>query len=106
MAAARHGGDCVAIEVSDTGAAIPEERQEAIFEPFVQLDRSLTSTTEGVGLGLTISRDLARGMSGDLTVRSTVGEGNRFTLVLPEGVPDEHVVMLRSAETRAVGPRP
>ena len=106
LAAARHGGDCVAIEVSDTGAAIPEERQEAIFEPFVQLDRSLTSTTEGVGLGLTISRDLARGMSGDLMVRSTVGEGNRFTLVLPEGVPDELVAMLRSAETRAVGPRP
>jgi signal transduction histidine kinase len=54
-----------------------------IFEPFVQLDRRLNQPREGVGLGLTISRDLARAMGGDLTVDSTLGVGSTFTLVLP-----------------------
>jgi PAS domain S-box-containing protein len=69
--------------VSDTGSGIPEEQQASIFEPFVQLGRSLTSGHEGTGLGLAISRDLARGMGGDLSVESTVGVGSTFTLSLP-----------------------
>jgi signal transduction histidine kinase len=54
-----------------------------IFEPFVQLDRSLTSTKEGSGLGLAISRDLARAMGGDLLAESVVGRGSTFILTLP-----------------------
>ena len=73
----------VAISVTDTGAGIAEDALERIFEPFVQLDRTLTSLHEGLGLGLSISRDLARGMGGDLTVESRQGEGARFTLSLP-----------------------
>jgi signal transduction histidine kinase len=96
--------DCVAIVVEDTGPGIPADRQESIFEPFVQLDRSLTNTTEGVGLGLAISRDLARGMSGDLTVSSAAGDGSCFTLVLPAGTLDERVQMLRTAENEAIRP--
>lgn len=69
--------------VSDTGRGVPPEKQESIFEPFVQLGRSLSSAHEGMGLGLSISRDLARAMSGDLTVSSKKGEGSTFTLTLP-----------------------
>jgi len=71
------------VEVSDTGPGIPEEKHESIFDPFVQLGRSLTSSQEGAGLGLAISRDLARAMNGDVTVQSTPGEGATFTLRLP-----------------------
>ena len=73
----------VMIEVLDTGVGISAEKLQRVFEPFVQLDQSLTRSREGVGLGLAISRDLARGMGGDLTVRSAQGEGSAFTLVLP-----------------------
>ena len=71
------------IEVIDTGAGIPPEELGAIFEPFVQLGRSLSSAHEGTGLGLAISRELARAMDGELTVSSKVGSGSTFTLSLP-----------------------
>jgi PAS domain S-box-containing protein len=73
------------ISVIDTGMGIPRGKLDAIFEPFVQLGRSLSSAHEGTGLGLAISRDLARAMNGDLTVSSTVGSGSTFTLSLPRG---------------------
>ncbi|MGH7649371.1 MAG: ATP-binding protein [Gemmatimonadaceae bacterium] len=69
--------------VTDTGAGIPTDKLDAIFDPFVQVDQRLVREHPGVGLGLAISRDLARGMNGDLTVASTVGEGSTFTLSLP-----------------------
>jgi PAS domain S-box-containing protein len=72
----------VHIHVHDTGTGIPAEKLQAIFEPFVQLDRSLTNTPEGAGLGLAISRELARAMGGDLTAESAVGIGSTFTLTL------------------------
>ena len=71
------------ISVIDTGMGIPPEKLDAIFEPFVQLGRSLSSAHEGTGLGLAISRDLARAMNGDLTVTSEVGVGSVFTMRLP-----------------------
>jgi signal transduction histidine kinase len=77
-----HNGS-VHVRVSDTGPGIPEKMLSHIFEPFVQLDRRLNQPREGVGLGLTISRDLARAMGGDLVVDSTLGVGSTFTLVLP-----------------------
>jgi PAS domain S-box-containing protein len=75
------------IHVRDTGRGIPADKLEAIFEPFVQVDPALTRSAEGTGLGLAISRDLARAMKGDLTARSTEGEGSVFTLSLPIGRP-------------------
>jgi signal transduction histidine kinase len=73
----------VSIHVSDTGPGIPPDKREAVFEPFVQLDRGLTRTTDGTGLGLAISRALARGMGADLTLQSELGVGSCFTLTLP-----------------------
>lgn len=77
------GPDVVRLQVSDAGPGIPREKLGAIFEPFVQLKGGARDRQGGVGLGLAISRDLARGMKGDLTVESTVGVGSRFTLTLP-----------------------
>ena len=78
----------VHIHVHDTGIGIPADRLESIFDPFVQVDRTLSRPHEGVGLGLSISRDLAQGMGGTLAVRSTVGEGSTFTLRLRRGAAD------------------
>ena len=75
-------GTKVFIEVADSGPGVPLDKQSAIFEPFVQLGRSLTHVQEGVGLGLAISRDLAVAMEGELSLESTPGEGARFTLTL------------------------
>ena len=76
-------GDQGTITVRDTGPGVPAEKTEVIFEPFVQLGRSLTSHQEGTGLGLAISRDLARAMGGDLCVGPAPGGGAIFTLTLP-----------------------
>ncbi len=74
----------VRITVSDTGRGIPSDRLQAIFDPFVQIDRHPGDSAEGgVGLGLAISRDLATAMGGSLQVRSAVGQGSAFTLELP-----------------------
>jgi signal transduction histidine kinase len=73
----------VAIHVEDNGPGIPPEKHEAIFEPFVQLERGLTRTTNGTGLGLAISRGLARAMDADITLTSEEGVGSIFTLTLP-----------------------
>ncbi len=75
--------DAVMIHVRDTGRGVSADKLESMFEPFVQLDRRLTSSHEGTGLGLAISRDLARGMGGELSASSTPGAGSCFTLTLP-----------------------
>jgi signal transduction histidine kinase len=76
-------GEHVRVTVTDTGRGIAPEHLARVFEPFVQIDASRTRTHEGVGLGLAISRDLARGMGGDLTAESTPGQGSAFVVTLP-----------------------
>ena len=71
------------IKVCDNGIGIPAENLERIFEPFVQLDDRKDRKVGGTGLGLTISRELARLMGGDLRAESTVGQGSCFTLWIP-----------------------
>jgi PAS domain S-box-containing protein len=78
-------GDRVLIRVADTGSGIPPDQLETIFEPFVQLDEQPSDAAQrGVGLGLAISRDLARAMHGDVSAASVPGEGSVFTVSLPE----------------------
>jgi signal transduction histidine kinase len=81
-----------AIHVEDHGHGIAEDKLEQIFEPFVQLSSGLTRTAEGSGLGLSISRELARLMGGDVTVESTLGRGSVFTLTLPMSTPKAAVL--------------
>ena len=71
------------LRVRDTGPGIPRDKQATIFEPFVQVGAAGNRPSEGAGLGLTISRHLARAMEGDLRVRSELGMGSSFTISLP-----------------------
>ena len=75
--------DVVLLRVKDTGIGIPEDRLGDIFEPFVQIDGSLTRRAGGAGLGLAIARNLATAMQGSVEVESTPGSGSVFTLTLP-----------------------
>lgn len=79
----RGHGPWICLRVQDTGQGIATEQMEVIFAPFVQGEGGHTRSQDGSGLGLTISRRLARLMSGDVTVRSTVGSGSTFTIWLP-----------------------
>jgi len=76
-------GEWVNIRVRDNGPGIHPDKHQLIFDPFVQADRRLNSPHDGVGLGLAISRDLARAMGGDLEVSALPGAGSTFTLRLP-----------------------
>jgi len=75
--------DHVGIFVRDSGCGIPPDRLGSIFEPFVQVDQEHTRANEGLGLGLAVSRELARNMDGDVEVESELGRGSTFTLTLP-----------------------
>jgi PAS domain S-box-containing protein len=77
----------IAFEVADTGVGIPAEDLDRIFEAFVQAEPVVgsryTRESGGTGLGLAISRQLAHGMSGEITVESKQGQGSTFTLYIP-----------------------
>jgi len=70
------------IAVTDTGIGIPHAKQRDVFDPFVQVARGAGTSPEGIGLGLAISRSLARAMNGDVTLRSEPGQGSTFELTL------------------------
>jgi signal transduction histidine kinase len=71
------------LTVADTGIGIPPEKFEEVFESFRQVDASTTRQFGGTGLGLTICRNLARALGGDIAVDSVEGQGTRFTVDLP-----------------------
>ena len=73
-------GHWLVLAVGDDGPGIPPDRREFIFEEFARLE---TGTRGGAGLGLAISRAVARLMGGDLTVDSTPGVGSTFSVLLP-----------------------
>lgn len=74
----------ISFTVADTGIGISSEQLPLLFQPFVQLDSQLNRQYEGTGLGLALTRKLARLHGGDVTVRSSSGQGSQFTLYLPE----------------------
>ncbi len=91
---------CVAVRVTDTGVGIPQDRLASIFDPFVQVEGGHRRKKDGSGLGLTISRRLARLMGGDLTVHSKLEQGSTFTLWLREA----STVQREAARWRAEAP--
>jgi signal transduction histidine kinase len=73
--------DCFTVSVSDSGIGIPADMIDRVFEPFWRAERT-AGLEDGAGLGLTVSRTLARSLGGDLTVTSQVGTGSVFTLLV------------------------
>lgn len=74
---------CIRVIVKDTGIGIPESQQDEIFNKFTQTDVGSAREYEGTGLGLAIVKSLVTAMGGDISLRSEIGEGSQFTLMLP-----------------------
>jgi len=81
-----NGESFIRFDVEDTGAGIPAERQQAIFESFVQADKTVGRTFGGTGLGLTITKRLTELLGGTLGLTSEEGKGSVFTLRIPTGI--------------------
>jgi PAS domain S-box-containing protein len=88
------------LAVIDTGIGVAEDKQQAIFDPFVQADTSVTRKFGGTGLGLAISRRFAQALGGDITLRSEVGKGSVFTVKIDTG-PLDGIRMLEPQEALA-----
>jgi signal transduction histidine kinase/CheY-like chemotaxis protein len=104
MRASLSGADAerrLVVEVADTGVGMTPEQMGRLFQPFAQADSATTRAYGGTGLGLAITRSLVRRMGGDVTVRSAIGEGATFTLVVP--YLDEDTVACREAAGRPKG---
>jgi PAS domain S-box-containing protein len=101
------GTRMLGIDVVDTGIGIPADRLEAVFQPFTQAEGSTTRRFGGTGLGLTISRQFARGLGGDIVAHSEMGKGSVFSVTLDPG-PLQGVRMLEPDEAKGgeidVGP--
>jgi len=76
----------IRFDVEDTGIGIPDDRQAAIFESFTQVDGSTTRKYGGTGLGLTVTKQLAELLGGELALTSETGKGSTFSLIIPTGV--------------------
>ena len=94
-------GRRLSIDVTDSGIGIPAGAFEAIFDPFVQADNSVTRRFGGTGLGLAISRRFARLLGGDIVVQSTRGSGSTFTVTIDPG-PLDGVRLLEPHEAMVV----
>jgi signal transduction histidine kinase/DNA-binding response OmpR family regulator/HAMP domain-containing protein len=89
--------EAFSVAVSDTGAGIPADRRQLIFEAFAQADGGISRRHGGTGLGLTIARQLAIRLGGDIQVESEVGVGSTFVLTLPVREPRRRLTPTSSA---------
>ncbi|MCR9101837.1 MAG: ATP-binding protein [bacterium] len=109
MVSTRPVKDQLEITVTDNGVGIPADRLPYIFDRFYQVDDKATRAHEGTGIGLTVTKELVELMQGQITVASTVGEGTRFTILLPvrkqapliESVPELEVLDMVAPESAA-----
>lgn len=83
----RQGGDVVVFDVTDDGIGIAKADQENLFKPFSQANAQIGEIYGGAGLGLSIARDLAHAMGGDISVTSELGQGATFSLSMPVASP-------------------
>jgi signal transduction histidine kinase len=94
----------LAVSIADTGVGIPAENIEEVFELFWQAEQTATRKTGGTGLGLSVTRKLARLLGGDVTVASRVGMGTTFLLTLPMKAPAGEKIRRRDTPTTPTGP--
>jgi signal transduction histidine kinase len=87
------------VRIADTGCGIAADNIEDVFEPFWQAEQTATRKTGGTGLGLSVTRKLARLLGGDVTVASRVGAGSTFLLTLPMKAPVGETVRRRDTPT-------
>jgi signal transduction histidine kinase len=92
------------VRIADTGVGIAAENIDYVFEPFWQAEQTATRTTGGTGLGLSVTRKLARLLGGDVTVASRLGTGTTFLLTLPMNAPAGQTVRRRDTPTTPTGP--
>jgi signal transduction histidine kinase len=83
VSASEGDGDTIRFSVADSGIGIAPDQRERVFEEFAQIDNPLQRRVKGTGLGLPLSRRLARLLGGDIILESEVGRGSVFSLVLP-----------------------